>query len=97
MQHLHYTPMSVSNLGVVNSAHIHDGNEESKFHMHSHVYDERIGGKGSNIVASLIMKSNENLHLLNNDDSGGELNIVFDNCSGQNRNNTVLKLVPFYS
>ena len=26
---------------------------------------------------------------------GGELNIVFDNCPGQNKNNCVLRLVPF--
>ena len=24
---------------------------------------------------------------------GGELNLVFDNCSGQNKNNTVLQLL----
>ncbi len=81
----YYTPMIVYNLGVVNSAHIHDGDEEPNDHMHCHVYDKGIAGKGSNNVASLIMKTLENLHHLKNDDSGGELNIVFDNCSGQNK------------
>ncbi len=91
----YYTPMSVYNLGVVNSGHLHDGENEPKDHMHCHVYDEGIAGKGSNNVASLIMKTLHDLKLLKNDESGGELNIFFANCSGQNKNNTVLKLVPF--
>ncbi len=70
----YYTPMSVYNPGVVNSAHIHDGDEDPKDYMHYHVYDEGITGKDSNSVASLIMKTLENLHLLENDDSSRELN-----------------------
>ncbi len=92
----YYTPMNVYNLGLVNSAHIHDGDEKSKDHIHCHMYDEGIAGNGRNNVASLIMKTLENMHLLKNDGSNGELNVVFDNCSGQNKINTVLKLVPFF-
>ncbi len=88
--------MSVYNLGVVNSALIHDGDEEPMDHMHCHVYDEGIAGKGSNNIASFIMKTLKNLNLLKNDESGGELKFVFDNCSGQNKNNTVLKMVLFF-
>jgi hypothetical protein len=39
----------------------------------------------------LIMKTLQKLNLLCKDSVGGELNIIFDNCSGQNKNNTVLK------
>jgi hypothetical protein len=38
------------------------------------------------------MKTLQKLNLLCKDSVGGELNIIFDNCSGQNKNNTVLKL-----
>jgi hypothetical protein len=48
--------------------------------------------KGANNVASLIMKTFQKLNILCKDSVGGELNIIFDNCSGQNQNNTVLKL-----
>ena len=32
------------------------------------------------------------LNLLHENSVGGELNIIFDNCSGQNKNNTVIRL-----
>ncbi len=38
------------------------------------------------------MKTVQKLNLLCKDSVGGELNIIFDNCSSQNKNNTVLKL-----
>ena len=40
----------------------------------------------------MIIKTLHQLNLLQEDSVAGELNIVFDNCSGQNKNNTVLKL-----
>ena len=60
--------------------------------LHCHVYHEGVGKKGANNVASLIMKTLRELQLLRKDAVGGELNIIFDNCSGQNKNNTVIKL-----
>ncbi len=60
--------------------------------MHCHVYIEGVGKKGANNVALLIMKTLQKLNLLREDSVGGELNIIFDNCSGQNKINTVLKL-----
>ena len=35
------------------------------------------------------------MNLLQDDSVGIELNIIFDNCSGQNKNNTVLKLAAW--
>jgi len=32
------------------------------------------------------------MNILREGNPGGELNIIFDNCTGQNKNNTVLKL-----
>lgn len=60
--------------------------------MFAHVYHEGVGKKGANNVASLVVKTLKELNLLREDSVGGELNIIFDNCSGQNKNNTVLKL-----
>ena len=45
-----------------------------------------------NNVSSLIIKMLRQLNLLQEDSVGGELNIIFDNCSGQNKNSTVLKM-----
>jgi hypothetical protein len=52
------------------------------------MYNKGVGKKGANNVASLIMKTLRELQLLGEDSVGGELNIIFDNCSGQNKNNT---------
>jgi hypothetical protein len=87
----YFSPMSIYNLGVVNHAHGYDDGQVSE-HLHCHVYSEGIGKKGANNVVSLIMKTLQKLNLLCKDSVGGELNIIFDNCSGQNNNNTVLKL-----
>ena len=42
------------------------------------------------------MKTFRDLTLLREDEMGGELSVVFDNCTGQNKNNTVLKLLVFF-
>jgi hypothetical protein len=88
----YYSPVSIYNLGVVNQAHL-QSNGEAKDLMYCHVYDEGVGSKGGNNVCSLIVKTLEIMELLRENDPGLELNIVFDNCSGQNKNNTVLKLL----
>jgi hypothetical protein len=76
---------------VVKHTHIYNDGWVSKY-LHCHVYTEGVGKKGANNVASLIMKTLQKLNLLCKDSFGGELNIIFDNCSVQNKNNTVLKL-----
>ena len=86
----YYTPINVYNLGIVDTA----SGEIPTDHLSAHVYAEYSGAKGGNNVASLIMKTLSNLGWLN-DNGSSELNIVFDNCKGQNKNNTVLCLVPF--
>ena len=48
-----------------------------------------------NNVASLIIKTLRKLNIFHKDSVGGELNIIFDNCSGQNKNNTVLRLAAW--
>ena len=63
--------------------------------MHCHIYNEGVGKIGVNNVASLIMKTLQKLNLLQEDCTDSKLNIIFDNCSGQNKNNMVLKLAAW--
>ena len=88
----YYSPLSIYNLGMVDQAH-NSGNVELKDHLFCHVYHEGAGAKGANNVCSLIIKTLRLLGIMKEDDMGRALNIVFDNCSGQNKNNTVLKLL----
>jgi hypothetical protein len=92
----YFSPMTVNNLGVVDHAHKYDDGKVGE-HMHCHVYTDAVGRKGANNVASLIMKTLRHLNILRDDEHGSELNIVFDNCCGQNKNNTVLRLVAWIS
>ncbi len=87
----YFTPLCVYNLGIVNCAHVHAGETDAKDHMHCHVYWECIVSKGENNVASLILKYLTYAKNIHENEKGGELNIVFDNCSGQNKNNTLLR------
>ena len=63
--------------------------------MYCHVYHEGVGKKGTNNVASLIVKTLRQLNLLLDDSAGGEINVIFDNFSGENKNNTMLKLAAW--
>jgi hypothetical protein len=87
----YYTPLNIYNFGVVDHSYDY-GNRMIGNHMHCHVYHEGIGKKGGTNVASLIVKTLRDMNILRENNPGGELNIIFDNCTGQNKNNTVLKL-----
>ena len=67
--------------------------------LHGHLYHEGQGKKGGNNVASLIMKTLIYLQWIQDEktaaDENQELNIVFDNCPGQNKNNMVIRMVPY--
>ncbi len=89
----YFTPLSVYKLGVVNCAHFHAGETDAKDHMHCYVYHEGIASKGASDVASFILKTLTDANIIHQNEKGGELNIVFDNWSGQNKNNTVLRLI----
>ena len=89
-----YSALSLYNLGIVNHAHVYGDGEVSK-HMYCHVYHKGVGKKGANNVASLIVKTLHQLNLLLDDSAGGELTIIFDNCLGKNKNNTMLKLAAW--
>jgi hypothetical protein len=86
----YFSPLTVNNCGVVDHGHKYPDGTVSE-HMHAHVYTKDIGKKGSNNVVSLMDKTFTIQNILREDECGGELNVFFDNCTGQNKNNTVLK------
>ena len=81
-------------MGVVNHAHVYNDGRVSA-HLHAHVYHEGVAKKGATNVTSLIVKTLRHLNVLRDDSVGGELNIIFDNCGGQNKNSTVLRLAAW--
>jgi hypothetical protein len=87
-----YTPLILYLFGVVDTSN-HD-------HLIGHLFREGDGKKGGNSVSSLLIKTLRHLKIIQEDDdgqpiTGGELNVFFDNCTGQNKNNYVLWLVPY--
>ncbi len=78
------SPMTVNNLGIVDHAHNYPKGTVSK-QMHCHIYTDAIGKNGANNVTSLIMKTLRGMNILHTDEQGGELNIIFDNWTGQNK------------
>ena len=61
--------------------------------MHANIYHEGVAKKGATNVTSLIVKTLQQLNLLQDKMVGGDLkNIIFDNCGGQNKNSMVLSL-----
>ncbi len=90
----YFSPLSIFYLGVVNHAHVYNDGCVSK-HLHCHLYHVGVGKKGANNVASLIVKTLGQLNLLRKDSVGGELNVTFNNCLGQNKNNIVLRLAAW--
>ena len=88
----YYSPLGVYNLGIVDHAYDY-GNGLFDVYLHAHIYHEGIAKKGANNVASSIMQTMHKTNWLREDEMGGELNIIFDNCSGQNKNNTMLRLM----
>lgn len=90
----YFSSLTVDNLAVVNHGHAkEDGSID--VHMHCHRYHKGVGKKGADNVASLIIKSLMSANIICEDDWGKKLTIVCNNCTGQNKNNTVPKLVPF--
>jgi hypothetical protein len=90
---LHYfSPLGIYNFGVVDQAYV-DFDVKIHDHMQVHVYHEGVGKNDTNKVCSLIVKTLRLIGHLHDNEMGGEMNMVFDNCSGQNKINTALKLL----
>jgi hypothetical protein len=82
----YYSPLTINCFGIADVTL-----KEPK--LTAYIYHEGEGKKGGNNVASLIMK-----HIIdkgwNVPHRGEELNIIMDNCAGQNKNRMVLRIAP---
>lgn len=94
------TPSTLFNFGVADVSHTNTEDGTEADHLYCHMFKEGDGGKGGNTVASMIMKTLYKLDILKKDAYGEamkakELNIIMDNCAGQNKNNHVILLAPY--
>jgi len=89
----YYSPLNAYCFGVVDVS-----TRPSK--LFAHTYLEDLGKKGGDNVASMLWKQLKLSGLLPEDSSSRpttaakEINFVFDNCGGQNKNRMVLRLLP---
>lgn len=85
----YFSPLGVYEFGIVDASGERD-------HLHAYVYPEGTGNKGGNNVASMLMAELRRQGLLDKSEGpSGELNLVMDNCRGQNKNRMVLRLAVF--
>ena len=80
----YYSPFNVYVFGVV------DASIDS---LTAYMYPEDIGKKGGNNVASLLMRHLHRTSIATTAEPFKEINFVMDNCSGQNKNRHVLRLL----
>jgi hypothetical protein len=86
----YYSPLTIYCFGITN-VYL----EQPK--LQAYIYHEGEGKKGGNNVASMIMKHIRDMGWATTDDGAKqrtELNIIMDNCAGQNKNRMVLRLSP---
>jgi hypothetical protein len=81
----YFSPLSVFVFGVVDVSYTPEK-------LFAYGYTEDQGLKGGNNVASLVMHALKSFGWLAEGKCGKRLSIVMDNCSGQNKNNHVLRL-----
>jgi hypothetical protein len=86
----YFSPLTVNCFGLANV-----GMEQAT--LNAYIYHEGEGKKGGNNVASLIYKFLDDQGWINRGrPSRKELNIVMDNCGGQNKNRFVLRLAVLF-
>jgi hypothetical protein len=86
----YFSPLTVNCFGIANV-----GMEKAT--LTAYIYHEGEGKKGGNNVASLIHRYLDKEALINRDrPPRKELNIVMDNCGGQNKNRYVLRLATLF-
>jgi hypothetical protein len=83
----YYSPLNVYPFGIV------DGSTDPT-QLTAHVFYEGEAKKGGNSVASMLWKELETKGLINGR-CAKEINFVFDNCAGQNKNRMVTRFLFF--
>mgnify|MGYP005848044159 CR=1 FL=1 len=88
----YYSPLNYNAFGVVDCS-------TKPTELACYVYHEGEGKKGGNNVASMLFAELKRQKLISDDTNASvlhkakEINIVFDNCSGQNKNRMVLRFI----
>jgi len=85
----YYSPMNAYVFGVACTSY-------TPTKLVAHVYLEDQSGKGSNNVTSLLYRELDGRGCINREETtppAKEINFVFDNCGGQNKNKTVLRFM----
>jgi hypothetical protein len=87
----YYSPLNTYCFGIVDGS-----TRPSK--LYGHVYLEDLGKKGGDNVASMLWKQLKLMKLIPENNTkpataAKEINIVMDNCRGQNKNNMVLRML----
>jgi hypothetical protein len=81
----YFSPKNVYIFGIA-------GNSIKPTTMIAYIYQEETSRKGMDNVASLIYCCLDKEKLLKENEPGASLTILCNNCSGQNKNNNVLRL-----
>jgi len=89
----YYSPVNAYCFGVVDASF-------RPSQLNAHIYLEDVGRKGGDNVASMLWKQLQLKGLIPEDNTkpataAKELNLIFDNCGGQNKNNMVLRMLVF--
>ena len=82
----YFSPLSIYCFGICDAV---------TSHLSAFVYDESQGGKGGNNVASLLLQYVRENFVDPNLGPMMELNIVMDNCAGQNKNRMVIRMASY--
>jgi flavodoxin len=81
----YFSPKNVYIFGIAD-------NSKKPTTLVSYVYQEETGKKGAENVASMLYEFLDKQQILKEGNPAASLTIIADNCSGQNKNNTVLRL-----
>ena len=82
----YFSPLSIYCFGICDAV---------TSHLSAYVYDESKGGKGGNNVASLLLQYVRENFVDSNLGPMMELNIIMDNCAGQNKNRMVIRMAAY--
>jgi hypothetical protein len=84
----YFSPMTINLFGIFNLS-------LSPNKVNCYAYREFTAKKGSNNVASIMMRDLYDRFCIRKGDLGKKLTIAMDNCGGRNENNVVLRLAPY--
>ena len=85
----YYSALTINGFGIVDTR-----DEQDKLHIY--IYDEAVGKKGGNNVASLVLKHMEKEGMFDRTRGPAkEFNLIMDNFAEQNKNTSMLLIAPW--